>query len=466
MSDIRDSYREDYKNNRNAFKEAFAIDEREGKNYVLFTPRPQKPAFGREAAAVGSVCYVATYLNFEPSIGGANPEPDWSFDLYNRLHLAAVYTEIGETIVSSEDAEVRIFDDDNADDDGDTLQKRMQILTGHQLFLDPGDDIEGAKVFKPYYAHMESEFNAWKVSLFGGDEAAARAIDRDNLNTWWKNDIAGSELWNTVGTPPVLAKFVPKSVHFMVPEKVQGRGLSSLFEATLTKQMSFRGYGGWYLPGPAARGPEILGTAVGGDFTVTPQFENVWTDLPVTKTTAEGFDWNLRLKIAAGTISEIGYILMRVTKPSGDVEDFRTRVEEADWTDPYFTTGVLVELEEGINVIDGYIVDEGEQVGVGSSTFELVDVGTLPGPTVFVECDFAPGVPKSGATVFLYTNNGTGEVLFDTQVTGASGIITWTTVPGDTTTVRLEGSADCGTTNTGPLGTWEPATITLQLAGV
>jgi len=441
MEDVRNFYRADYEANRDSFKEAFAIDDRTGKNYLLFTPRPSKLTFGREPTPVGTVCYVGNYVNFEPSIGGENAEPDWSLDLYERIHTSAVYSEIGETIIASEDFAIRQFDEENDDDDGDTLQKHMVILTGHQLFMDPGDDINSAKTFKPYYAHMESEFNAWTVSLLGGDEAAARGIAVDNLNTWWKNDIAASEHWDIVGTPPALAKFVPKSVHFMVPEKVSGRGLTGLYEAVLTKKMSFRGFGGWYEPGPATRGPEVLGSAVGGDFTVTPQFENVWTDLPVSKLVAQGFDWNLRLEIAGVPVGT-AWVVMEVTKPSGEKEVFPYRVEDGDWSDPYQTPGEVVTLELGVNVVTGYIVDSTERSGVGSEDFTM-EVG-IAGPTVYVECGDDPGVPKEGADVDLYIDTGSGLNLYDQKTTDVNGLVSWATIPSATTEIRVEGNADCG----------------------
>ncbi len=443
MADIRDFYRADYEANREPFKRGFSIDDKTGKNYVFYIPRPGAPAFAREDS-VGTVSYVGNYVNFEPSLGGQNPEPDWSLDLYGRLHTAAVYSEIGEVIIASEDAKIRKFDEDNDDDDGDALQKHLVILTGHQLFMKPGDDINSAKTFKPWYAHMESEFNAWTVGLYGGDEAAARGIDIDNLNTWWQNSVPASEQWATVGTPPALAKFVPKSVHFMVPEKVSGRGLSALFQAVLTKGMSYRGYGGWYLPGPATRGPEILGSAVGGDFTVVPQYENVWTDLPTSKLSFQGLEYNLRLDITAGNAVEPAWIVMEITKPSGAKEAFPYRVDEGDWTIPYQTPGDLVTLEIGENIVTGYVLDSQEQSGSGTSTFEIIEDAGITGPTVYVECNDDPGVPEEGATVDLYIDQGSGMNFYEQKVTDVNGLVSWALIPSDTVEIRVEGNSGCG----------------------
>jgi hypothetical protein len=142
MADVREFWKQDYEANRSEFANAFAIDDRAGKNYLLYVPRPGKPAFTAghaNAADIGTVAYVGNYLNFEPSIGGQNMEPDWSMDLYNRLATCAVYSQLGEVLLCWDDAEVRLFDPNNDDDDGDTFGKELQILTGHQLFMEPDD---------------------------------------------------------------------------------------------------------------------------------------------------------------------------------------------------------------------------------------------------------------------------------------------------------------------------------------
>jgi hypothetical protein len=249
----------------------------------------------------------------------------------------------------------------------------------------------------------------------------------------------------------------------MVPEKVTGRGLSGFFKAGPNRGMSYRGYGGFHTPGSAGRGPEVLGAPAGADFTVTPQYENQWTNLPVTKNELEGLTWNLRLEIGGNAAGD-AFIIMRVTKPSGAVEEFFEKVLLANWASPHQTASQAVTLETGVNTVEGFIVDATELSGDGSEDFTIEADEGIAGPTVYVECLSNPGVPEVGASVELKVNRGAGLVTWDTKITGGDGKVSWALIPSDTTQIQVEGSAVCGTDNSGPLSDWS-SEIFLELAG-
>jgi hypothetical protein len=368
MADIRDFYRQDYEANREAFSKAFAIDERTGKNYLLFVPRPKKPAFQGESA-VGTVCYVGNYLNFEPSIGGQNPEPDWSMDVYGRRHTAAVYSNIGETVIASEDGGVRQFDESDDDDDGDSLQKHLIIKTGHQLFMDAGDDIEGGKVFGPVYVHMDSEFCDWKASLYGGDESAAAnlgpprstisafPLPKDNAEVWWKKDVEASAkiIENEAGE---VVRLTPKTVHFMTPERVGGRGLTAIFESYLTQHMSFRGFGGWYKPGGAQRPPEAISTP---DTNIVCSYQHedspgVWSDIFFgvgLDLLAAANPHSFRLRIFGAAVLPV-YAAIQIIDPDGQITERQFVVTDGSGT--LYTAEMSVTLEVGTSQIHGVVL--------------------------------------------------------------------------------------------------------------
>lgn len=373
-SDIRNFWRADYQADRQPFLDSFAIDHREAKQYVLFTPRPLKPTF--QGSAPGTVAYVGNYLNSEQSIGGQNAQPDWSIDIYDRVASAAYYSSLSEVLIAWTDGEIRIEDASDADDDDDALLKHLTAVSPHQCFLDEGDDSESAHEFSPLWAYVEAELNDWVVSYLGGDEAAGQQKLPDNSLFWFKKTVAASQSWGplVVDGTTYMAKAIARSVHFIQSSRVAGRGLTTRFDADSAVGMKIRGYGGMYGPGPTSRPQELMASVPSGDIAVTIEQSavgaGVWAALPFVFV---GGSRDLRLSIVnAGVVAPV-YVTVEVVAPSGAVVRQNVRLEA--WSDaaPNLTQALTFTFAEvGDHTVNGYAIGTNELRGSGTSTVEVV----------------------------------------------------------------------------------------------
>jgi hypothetical protein len=264
MGDMRPLWQADYKANKQAFVEGFAVHDRINKVYLFYTNRAARPEWENTGLNPGTVAYVGYYGNFEPSMAGQQGQPDWTLDMLDRFVSSASYDNNGELQLASCDGKIRKQDATDGDDDGDTLQKALIIRHPHFLMFQPGDDIQSGKKLLQLWLHLESELTGWRINAMGGDEATWQAIRPDNVRHFWKYDVPASALaeQRTVGGTLYDYTFTAKSVHYFIPEKVAGRGF--LFEVTATAPigLEYRGLGGQWGPGGAAyRPPQTITVA-------------------------------------------------------------------------------------------------------------------------------------------------------------------------------------------------------------
>jgi hypothetical protein len=259
MRDFRPYWVTHYKANKVAFQAGFGYDDTNSKTYVFATGRDPAVDLGEKTGLTcGTIAFVGTYEGFEPSLGGQNPAPDWTLDVYGRRNSSALYNADGDVLIGSCDGKIRKHDDTDADDDADTLQKALIIRHGHDVYRQPGDDIESGKTLTDFWAYVESEFNAWTLYLMGGDESSWNQIRPDNTWGFWKRAVAASltTYGQVVGVVAKTLRAIPKTVHHFIPPRVSGRGWTVEIRATSPLGMKYRGYGGSFEPGPAYQAPE------------------------------------------------------------------------------------------------------------------------------------------------------------------------------------------------------------------
>jgi len=279
--DIKPFWVEDRKENALAFGTGFAIDDREGKNLLFFTPR--RPASLLEGDRCGTVVYVAAYEDCEPAMGGQEDQPVWSLDNYGRRASAALYDANGNIQIGWCDGEIRNPDPTNGDDDGDPLGKDGLIRHGVMYFNTPGDDPEGGgKKLQRFWAHVESEATPWVLNLLMGDEQVYRQMAPDNDRFFWRRAVAASRYITTKvidGVTKVLQS-LPKGTHYWADiEKLSGSGLCVGLRFPGAIGLAYRGYGGTYSPSRSSR-PQEFETG----FTMLFQWrilgESEWRELP------------------------------------------------------------------------------------------------------------------------------------------------------------------------------------------
>jgi hypothetical protein len=258
MPDLRKLWQDDYAANQDAFQNGFAGHDRINKVYIYFTNRSDRPEWENTQLNPGTIRYVGYYASFEPSMLGEASYPEWSLDFLDRFDSAALYNQNAELLIASCDGIVRKQDDADGDDDGDLLQKELIIRTGHNLFGDPGGDIQSGKKLDQVWVHCESESNAWEFRCLGGDEEAWNQVFPDNVRHFWKADIAASAetQQRTYDDGVYEFTYVAKAVHFLLPEQVVGRGFTFETRAVAPIGMKYRGVGGMWSPGAAHRVPQ------------------------------------------------------------------------------------------------------------------------------------------------------------------------------------------------------------------
>ena len=263
LKDGQPLWRDDFKANRAAFENGFAVHDRVNKVYMYATRRSLRPEFENTGLRPGTITYVGYYGAFEPSMAGDQAHPEWTLDMKHRFDSCGFYDAEGELVIGSCDGSIRKQDWTDGDDDGDRLQKEAIIRTGHQLFFEPGDDLENGKNLVQLWYYVESELTSWSLYARGGDEGAWRSELPDNDLSFWKIDVAATTKEETrrvrlarSGQKTLAMLYVPATTHFFVPEKVVGRGFTFELRAVAPVGLEYRGFGGVWTPGGTARGIE------------------------------------------------------------------------------------------------------------------------------------------------------------------------------------------------------------------
>lgn len=287
--DLRSKWDDDFCADPESFRDGFGEYDKLNKVYMFFqiptiaagaSPSEWEPKTGLTARTVIWVGYIG---EFEPSMNGQQLQPDWTWDFRGREDSSALYGVENELYVASCDGQIRRqlkpcelssaledyrtnrrdwdLGDDNdtygAADGEDSLEKKLIIRHGHMLFDEPGDDKEKGKHLEQLWAHLESPVRAWTFYAMGGDEDTWDSIRPDNVLEFWKRTWAASDQieGRTIDGTTYVYTFNTKSVHYMIPEKVAGRGFTFEVQATRPLLVAYRGIGGMWSPGPAAKRP-------------------------------------------------------------------------------------------------------------------------------------------------------------------------------------------------------------------
>jgi hypothetical protein len=318
MKEVQPLWRQDWSTAKASFLSGFALDDRINKVYMWVTRRTDRPEFENTDLSPGTVIYAGYYGEFEPSMAGSGLHPEWTLDFKNRFDSAGFYNEEGELVIGSCDGVIRKQDWEDGDDDGDTLQKELIIRTGSWLFNEPGDDKESGKQVLQVWSYIESERTAWRLYARGGDEQAWRGMLPDNELTFWKVSVAASYSTETrqlrsrdTSAADFTLVYVPKTVHYFIPQKVTGRGFVFEYRATAPIGLQYRGTGGMWAPGSTQRGIESAVNTT--DLVAILEYsldQLIWTAIPPGPTLAP-------VSIVSGNATEVVYYRVTLSYASG-----------------------------------------------------------------------------------------------------------------------------------------------------
>lgn len=242
--DFQYTWVREYADNQDAYEASWAVNDIESGVYKLFV--------GEHSLASGDQTYwVLDYSPLIVELGGNFAPPHLSLDVRARTDECAAILKKpgarrGALYTGSCDGTIRRENvRDDADDDGDTYQKRMSILTKHYLFDDPGGTPIEGNTFATAWMYVIAEDNAYTIKSYGGDDYANRyftASDTDSV-------LAGEEADNDGNT------LAPKCVEYWEPG-FSGRGASFLFEMVAPKDgVEWLGHGGTRFRGNNDRAP-------------------------------------------------------------------------------------------------------------------------------------------------------------------------------------------------------------------
>jgi hypothetical protein len=118
----------------------------------------------------------------------------------------------------------------DANDNGDTYNKAMDLVFGHNFFGDQGGDEAHGRAYTDLYLHLQNEGQAATVSLYGGDDTAFQALKAQDTIT-----IPAGAVTSPRGMVPRT------SVHIPEPQ-VNGKGLTVRIQVTAPVGVEVRGY--------------------------------------------------------------------------------------------------------------------------------------------------------------------------------------------------------------------------------
>lgn len=206
---LRDYFRTDYNDNKSLYNDSFGIIDRETKVYKLLVPK-----------ATG-FAYVAYY---PPFIGGR--EPWYGFDVRTRKDYTAGVID-GLLYTGSTDGYIRQENvADDGDDDSDTSNKALVIVTRHETPDMTEREHLGVK-WTVIHTFARSESTASTLGLFAGEEYAGEA----NFATYQPTIPAGQS-----------TGFVSRNHTVVVPPNLSGSGLSQEYTWTAPTDVTWRGY--------------------------------------------------------------------------------------------------------------------------------------------------------------------------------------------------------------------------------
>lgn len=217
--------------------------------------------------------WVADYTQVAPEIGGTFQQPNWVNDMYvggsrSDEMTCAAYLKVpgagvGKIYTGWRDGYIRVTSQTALTDDSNTIT--VYIRTGHYYMGDPGGDIEEGREWNRLWSYVSAERDylsslatgtgfAWTIYILGGDSEAwkVNAPTNETNGLYYRESVPSSYLSTSDGTH--VRNWCQKTVHWHVPERVTGRGITVIYTATgVGPYFKFRGFGGTHIPGPASR---------------------------------------------------------------------------------------------------------------------------------------------------------------------------------------------------------------------
>ena len=247
MKNLRTYWATNYAANVAAYKQSVGVDDKVNHCYVLLIPRTSGGAFH----------YVANYLDTDPAVGGSGLQPAWSVDTKARTEytLGSLVDEDGIQRWYSGGSDGYIRENDiatDADDDGDSDAKLIDIITKHYIDGQPGLTVDEGKNLTRFFTQIESESQAHTVSVYAGPEAAGDQL----APNWTQSPAANAKTYDPGdGTSRVA---VADARFAFLPSGCSGEGWTFRFQATSATDFKFRGFSGEYGPGKCTRGFSAL----------------------------------------------------------------------------------------------------------------------------------------------------------------------------------------------------------------
>ncbi len=233
MKGLRDYWRDAYLANFDDYEDAEAGDDRWGHVYKLLVKQPSTPR---------SFYYVGHYENFEPSLGGFEAQPDWTFDIRDRVDecmgsLPDANTRRDQFYTGSCDSYVRKENDmSDSDDDGDTYGKAVTITYRHDYFDQIGGQEGVGKDITELNIYAKTENQALGVTCYVGEDEAP----------------VGDAAFTGSIPASALSGSVAKTRHSINPG-LAGEGLTLKLTATAPVGLTASGYGGTWDEGASER---------------------------------------------------------------------------------------------------------------------------------------------------------------------------------------------------------------------
>jgi hypothetical protein len=262
VRDRKQEWADAYKANPTIFENGFSMHDKTGYTYRFYlggiTSTGDLPdELPNPTTLTKTLAWVADYRPTAPEISGTFMQPSWSFHRMARETNSAAMLALPGAKRSDPhfgycDGFVRYEDATDADDDGDSYNKRLWIRTKAYDMGDPGNSKQRGKRFPDLWSYFEAETKASVVYFKGGDEEAWQALLPDNTDYWYKDSVAaGAKTYEKGG---LQHDAVPRTVVVHRPVKVTGRSLTYEFTVSSPLNVRWRGFGGFWLPGPATRG--------------------------------------------------------------------------------------------------------------------------------------------------------------------------------------------------------------------
>ncbi len=228
-------------------QDAFGVEDRYWETYNLLLPQ-----------ADGSSLWLV--VDFNSAEAG---RAIWVFDYRTRKDWVSAEMAVDssasyyERYTGSCDGNVRqenVLTD--ADDDGDTYQKKLTVQTPHRYMGDQGGDEAHGYTFHPLDVFLRHETNVATISLWAGEDNAPPEASTVNGISQQR---AAEPHWTYAAPATQVASDqrprVPRTSEHFSQVEVSGKGITATIEITAPLLVEYRGWRVEYREGPASKQP-------------------------------------------------------------------------------------------------------------------------------------------------------------------------------------------------------------------